>query len=282
MPETIEQAGAAFSLVRRAGRPGGERVIMIAHDAALDYLRAGLSLIPIRREDKRPCLPWREFQARRPTRAQVITWWKRCPDAGVAIVCGAISRLAVLDFDPRNGDGLHALAGRLPRTPISETGGGGRHYYFRLAPGERLSKIPDLLPGMDLQAEASCVVAPPSVHPSGRRYRWVPGLALGEVPLAPLPALIRQLIALHRVPQEIERPNGGRRLGGEGLSVEAVLSHLRGVKRCARGWVARCPAHDDREPSLSVADEGGKVLLHCFAGCTFAEIVAALRHETAR
>ena len=39
----------------------------------------------------------------------------------------------------------------------------------------------------------------------------------------------------------------------------------------------RCTAHDDRDPSLSVAEgEGGRVLLHCFAGCEAADICAAL------
>lgn len=46
------------------------------------------------------------------------------------------------------------------------------------------------------------------------------------------------------------------------------------------GWLERCPAHPDREPSLSVgAGEGGRLLLHCFAGCAFREIVHALADE---
>lgn len=254
---------------------------MTARDAALAYLRAGLSVIPARREDKRPCLAWGGYQTRRPTRAEVISWWKRWPDAGVAIVCGAVSGLAVLDFDPRNGDGLHALASRLPITPTVETGGGGVHYYFSLPPGKRLTKIPGLIPGADLQAEASCVIAPPSLHPSRRRYRWRPGLALGEVPLAPPPPVIRQLIALHRAP-EVERPTGRRPLRGDALTVEEILSRLSSVRRCGPGWVARCPAHEDREPSLSIGrGDGGQVLLFCHAGCSFVEILAALRREAA-
>lgn len=249
--------------------------------AALGYHAAGLSVIPARREDKRPLLPWREFQTRRPIRAEIMSWFTLWPDAGIALVCGTVSGLAVADFDPRNGDGLTALKGRLPVTPTVETGGGGRHYYFRLAPGERLGKIPNLLPGMDLQAEASCVVAPPSLHPSQRRYRWLPGLALGEVSLAPLPPVIRQLIALYRAP-EVERPTSRHPLREDALTVEGVLSRLGGVRRCGRGWVARCPAHEDREPSLSIGQSAeGRVLLYCHAGCSFAEILTALCREAA-
>jgi len=249
-----------------------------AREAALGYLAAGFSVIPVRREDKRPLLLWREYQTRRPTEAEVVTWWKRWPGAGVAIVCGTVSGVAAVDFDPRNGDGVTALADRLPMTPTAETGGGGLHYYFRLTRGESLSKIPKLLPGLDLQAEASYVIAPPSLHPSGRRYRWRPGLALGEVALAPLPPIIRQLIALHRTPEPESRPRPGVP-GGGALTVEEVLSRLRGVRRCGRGWVALCPGHEDREPSLSIAEEGGRLLLHCFAGCEFTQIVAALGRE---
>lgn len=254
---------------------------MTTKDAGLSYLRAGLSVIPVRARDKRPLIPWREHQGRRGTEAEVVTWWKRWPEAGVAVVCGQVSGVAVVDFDPRNGDGLHALADRLPRTPSAETGGGGVHYYFALPPGGRVLKTPGLLPGVDLQAEGSYVIAPPSVHPSGCHYRWRPGLALGEVPLAPLPPVIRQLVALRRAP-EAEPASRRTRLAAAGLTLDAVLATLQGVRRCGCGWVARCPAHDDHDPSLSVAQgDGGRVLLHCFRGCAFDAILDALRRRAA-
>ncbi|MBK7393823.1 MAG: hypothetical protein IPI64_11085 [Chloracidobacterium sp.] len=42
------------------------------------------------------------------------------------------------------------------------------------------------------------------------------------------------------------------------------------------GYMARCPAHDDKSPSLSVKSADGKILVHCFAGCTANEIVTSL------
>src|SRR5881296_1678422 len=54
---------------------------------------------------KRPLFPWIEFQSRRPTAAEMSAWYRRDPRAGVAIVCDAVSGLAVVDFDPRNSDG---------------------------------------------------------------------------------------------------------------------------------------------------------------------------------
>lgn len=56
-----------------------------------------------------------------------------------------------------------------------------------------------------------------------------------------------------------------------------VLSLLDIASETGRGWTARCPAHDDERPSLSVAEGAdGRCLLHCFAGCKLEDIVAAL------
>jgi putative DNA primase/helicase len=43
------------------------------------------------------------------------------------------------------------------------------------------------------------------------------------------------------------------------------------------GWLARCPAHKDRNPSLSIREDNGKILLHCFANCTVESICSALK-----
>lgn len=59
--------------------------------------------------------------------------------------------------------------------------------------------------------------------------------------------------------------------------VETVLGHLNGVHTSLHGWVACCPAHYDREPSLSIGlGSEGQVLLNCFAGCPFEQIVEAM------
>ena len=54
---------------------------------------------------------------------------------------------------------------------------------------------------------------------------------------------------------------------------------LDGARSTPRGWIARCPvlSHNDRSPSLSVGEgKGGRILLHCWAGCQLAEICSAL------
>lgn len=54
-----------------------------------------------------------------------------------------------------------------------------------------------------------------------------------------------------------------------------LLERLDGVRETrANQWVARCPAHDDRRPSLSIKCIDDRVLLHCFAGCAVGDVLS--------
>ena len=57
-----------------------------------------------------------------------------------------------------------------------------------------------------------------------------------------------------------------------------LLSRLEKVRPTGQGsYQARCPGHDDNRPSLAIRETAdGKVLIHCFAGCTAHEVVAAI------
>jgi DNA primase len=65
------------------------------------------------------------------------------------------------------------------------------------------------------------------------------------------------------------------------MNVEDFLSRLHRVKPTGRGtWLACCPAHDDRNPSLSIREtDDGRILLKCFPGCSADEIVGAVGLE---
>lgn len=67
------------------------------------------------------------------------------------------------------------------------------------------------------------------------------------------------------------------------MSVDLLLSKLEKVKSTGKQrWSARCPAHDDKGPSLSIREtEDGRVLVHCFAGCSVHEVVQAAGLELA-
>ena len=62
------------------------------------------------------------------------------------------------------------------------------------------------------------------------------------------------------------------------MNIDTLISRLDGVKETGHGkYIARCPAHDDRSPSLAVKDgDGGRVILHCFAGCETEDVLNAI------
>jgi hypothetical protein len=100
----------------------------------------------------------------------------------------------VLDIDPRHGGNaslavLEEMHGPLPKTPTVETGGDGRHYYFRYPSGHKVksSTLRAAGTGLDVKADAGGVVAPPSRHETGQLYFWAAGASPDDVPLADLP-----------------------------------------------------------------------------------------------
>lgn len=61
------------------------------------------------------------------------------------------------------------------------------------------------------------------------------------------------------------------------MTPEEFLSHISGpVRRTSRGWQAHCPAHQDRSPSLAVAEGERGLLVKCWAGCTVEAITRAM------
>ena len=166
--------------------------------AAFALLARGWSVIPVEARGKRPIVPWLEYQSRLATEKEVEAWFdaRRTPNLG--IVTGALSNLVVLDIDSRHG-GPQSLAllelehSTLPDTVEAQTGGGGRHAYF-VHPGGLVHNRAGLAAGIDFRGDGGCVVAPPSVHPSGRRYQWVPGRSPQETELAALPAWLLRFV----------------------------------------------------------------------------------------
>jgi hypothetical protein len=126
---------------------------------------------------KHPRIKWTRLSGPLPDSDIKYYFWED-PDSGWGCHLG-LSKLVVLDVDPRNG-GLESLSqwetlhGKLPPTLVAESGSGGRHYYF-CAPAESStwkSKI-DLLPGLELLSGKHIVVLPPSPHKCGGSYRWL-------------------------------------------------------------------------------------------------------------
>jgi Bifunctional DNA primase/polymerase, N-terminal/AAA domain len=247
--------------------------------AALALAGWGLAVFPLKPNSKEPATPHGFKDASR-SPAVIRSWWEANPRYGVAVATG--HGLAVLDVDTVEGhgkDGPATLAalerehGELPRTPESLTTTGGRHLWF-LAP--RMGTSPNLAPGLDLKASGGYVVAPPTAL-NGGTYRWDLGADPTEIPRARIPDWLLGLRDGHgagsgSIPRTDRTPAAADAYRSFTDRLLAVGSWTRDDHKWA------CPAHHDRNPSLSVdVTPDGTILLRCFAGCTTQEIMAALR-----
>lgn len=117
---------------------------------------------------------------------------KKPPSVGIA--CGDVGNLWVLDADGEEGLRSLKTLGLDKGLPYVWTGGGGVHVYFAWSKG--VGQRVRFLPGLDTRSEGGYVCAPPSVHESGKAYRWggierMPTGILDEAP-ASLLALVRK------------------------------------------------------------------------------------------
>lgn len=235
-------------------------------DAALDYARRGWRVIPLQnltpkgectcqdyRNSKKmgPCPTpakhprfggWKDQATTDPDK--IRTWWKANPQANVGLVSGAASKLCVLDNDPRNGgeESLRSLVyhhERLPWTPTVATGGGGSHGYFLYPDLPNLPAVLELDPGLEILLADHIVVAPPSLHPSGRNYRWEPELSPDEVSVQPLPAWLLGVIQAKL--QAASSAAGGA--GDKSKSEFPLADYPKVLEGC--GWMRHC-AEDAR------------------------------------
>jgi hypothetical protein len=195
--------------------------------AALELAIASLPVFPL--NGKVPRIPG-GLKAASSDPEQVSEWWTRWPEANVGLVTGQASGLLVLDVDLQHG-GQGTLAelerkhGKLPKATEVLTGGGGRHLYFTHPGREIRNSAGRLGPGLDVRGDGGYVVAPPSVHASGREYRWKH--PLGTAFLFSPPAWLLEDAAERRnghiEPVEDAIPEGQRR--------EALLSLAGSMRR---------------------------------------------------
>jgi putative DNA primase/helicase len=203
-------------------------------NAALLYASKGWLVFPVR-PDKKPYTSNGFYDATRDER-QIRAWWEQWPNAAIGVRCGVESGIVVVDIDagkggPQSLAALIATHGDLPDTLISNTGGGGQHFFFK-SPGERcLNSVSKLGEGIDVRADGGYAIVAPSRHASGNHYSWATSVAPAE-----LPDWLREAI-LHRTTPGASRmePGGGNPLVGTDLIAEggrnAKLTSMAGVLR---------------------------------------------------
>lgn len=251
---------------------------------AQQWTDSGIAVIPVAYRDKRPVLhTWREFQQRLPTAAEIRTWFQSRM-TNMAIVTGWRG-LVVLDFDQRAAYELWRDWSReaAPKARFSytvETNRGIHVYLFVDEPVQTMKAG-----SIDVKAGGGYVLAPPSIHPSGKAYRL-----LSDAPILRVDTLAavlpQQLLSLARV-EAPARPARTEQLAADPyeaalhpavipddsiadrLARRNLLDLFPGAQRKGGRWWAVCPLHDDRNPSVSIDADGRRA--RCWAGCLWGD-----------
>lgn len=150
------------------------------YDAALWYQDKGFKIFPLAGRSKVP-LTSNGFKSATNDRSQIIKWWTKYPNANIGLVTGQENSLIVIDCDINTDTGEKGysnlrewLGSRnidLPTTLCTGTGKGGIHIFYRITKPVK-SRI-GFLSLVDIKADGGYVVAPPSIHPNGKRYEWL-------------------------------------------------------------------------------------------------------------
>jgi len=152
-------------------------------------------------------------------------WWKRWPEANIGLVMGAASGVFALDIDPRHGGDV-ALTELIEQhgdewleTSQARTGGGGHHILFAYPQGLNIrNSVERLGEGIDVRGEGGYIVAPPSLHASGRRYEWLNELE----PAQATEWLLERLTDEKQTPQGVS-PSKTQARAKSGASIGAVI-----------------------------------------------------------
>lgn len=168
--------------------------------AALDLARHGLHIHPLRSAGKIPI--FKGWQHKATTDPDVIAGWAAdYPTANPGILTGAQSGVIALDCDLRHGaaeslDWLKRHYGGIPFTWTTITPNGW-HFYFA-HPGGQVRHYNALASGIEIKGDGGNLVGPGSVHPTGLMYRWQLCSSPADIPLAPTPEWLLDILQRKR------------------------------------------------------------------------------------
>jgi hypothetical protein len=251
-------------------------------EAALAYLGRGIAVLAVCPPDhvgvgkshgkvcdspgKAPLVKWAEFQDRLPTEAEVRSWWERWQNANVGAALGPVSGLIRGDVDGPGGERqLRDLSGGdLPDTWEFTSGreNRGRGLLYAIPPGVRLrTTARQPRPGEELrfQAKGAQTVLPPSRHPSGTRYSWVPGHGPDDTKPALAPAWLVEHL---REPDPATAPGGRPHepspdgdARADRATVLSALAALSNDDRIYDEWLAVGMVLHDVDPGEDMLEE---------------------------
>ena len=153
-------------------------------DLVEGYIDSGWSVLPVKPDEKRPYMTnWLQYTKTKPPKDMVLNWFHTLSGAGVGVVTGRVSNMVVLDVESYCPTPIEKLLEIYPTQMYSRTGSGGYHLFYQYPTAmARVSNRVKLMEGVDLRADGGFIVLPPTLHPSGNRYRWVKRGPLGTFP----------------------------------------------------------------------------------------------------
>lgn len=208
-------------------------------DAALAYATQGIAVFPLKVREKEPIVR-QGFKRATTDAAQIRRWWASRP-YNIGIATGEQAGFWVLDEDGPEAfeatAALEAMHGALPVTAAQATGK-GRHRCWRWDPSGPEIRNRSRLGGapIDVRGNGGYIVAPPSIHPSGRRYAWEPGLSPLETAPAPAPGWLVELVRPPPVLTPVEAPKrrDGRASRFGEIMLDRACDTIRGARVGAR------------------------------------------------
>lgn len=252
-------------------------------DQAMKFIETGIAVIPVGFKDKRPDFhlikTWEPYKSRLPSESELKTWFD-CGNHNYGIITGW-NNLVVIDFDDaeeyrawswwtfRTG----GIAAYVSKHAYQVSTSRGVHVYIRLPHKERNRKAGTKI---DIKADGY-VLGPGSIHPSGQEYRALREIynfpivsALSDV----LPATmlinskvnpVNQNPAVWTIPVQKSAPGAG--LVEKIKKSFPIVDFFPDAQKSGTRWLlAKCPLHDDHNPSMWI--DTRDQICGCFAGCT--------------
>lgn len=231
-------------------------------EQSLKYAEFGLKVFPV--IGKVPAISgWKDLATNDP---QKLAELFKTKNTGIGLATGEKSRITVLDIDVKGGlngfETLKRVGITLPDTICVLTPTGGRQYYFQYNASIK-NKVSAICSksGVDVRNDGGLVIMPQSVHPNGGIYEFMEGQAIGEIPLAEIPADLIELLVDKKASSTFELPekihDGERnnmlfkyasKLRASGLEKNEILPALYVVN------TERCVPPYDKEKLETIAD----------------------------
>ncbi len=167
---------------------------------ARHYFDKGFSVLPVKRESKRPVIKsWSKFCKQLPTPEEQNQWIRNHATCGISVCCGQQSKLTALDLDldindPVQNEIYDSIKHLLPDSPVKRKGKKGHIAFFKWN-GEKsislkISKNSKELTALEVFGDGKQVILPPSIHPETRKpYNWIGTKTLLEIDVDQLPTL---------------------------------------------------------------------------------------------